>query len=127
VSEQLVTRINDVRFTPVRLREGYEMDGVDTLLDELVDAVTMGRAVGPLVQAARFTPVRLREGYDMAEVDRFLAGVVAEADGTAPTPASDQASSPGQQATAPSAMTSGVPSVIEERPSMLDRLLRRKR
>ena len=30
VSEQLVTRINDVRFTPVRLREGYEMDGVDT-------------------------------------------------------------------------------------------------
>lgn len=119
MSDQLVTRINDVRFTPVRLREGYEMDGVDTLLDELVDAVTMGRAVGPLVQAARFTPVRLREGYDMAEVDRFLAGVVAEADGTAPTAASDQTSSSVQQTSAPS--------VIEERPSMFDRLLRRKR
>jgi hypothetical protein len=54
----------------------------------------------------------------MAEVGRFLAGVVAEADGTAPTPARDQAS-PRQQTTAPS--------VIEERPSMFDRLLRRKR
>ncbi len=118
MSEQLVARIHGVRFTPVRLRQGYEMDGVDTLLDELADAVAMGRAVGPLVQAARFVPVRMREGYDMGEVDAFLAGVVAEADGTTPASSRDQV---------PSLAPEPSPSVIEEQPGALDRLFRRKR
>ena len=73
MSKELVNRIRTARFTPVRLREGYDMAQVDQLLDELEDAVAGGRPVRPVVEAARFAKVRLREGYDMADVDDFLA------------------------------------------------------
>jgi len=64
--------IRNARFTPVRLREGYDMSEVDALFDELAAAADAGRDLVPLIRGARFTPVRIREGYNMAEVDRFL-------------------------------------------------------
>ena len=64
--------VERVRFTPVRLREGYDMADVDSLLDRVVEAAERGEQVAPLIDGAHFTPVRMREGYDMAEVDQFL-------------------------------------------------------
>jgi DivIVA domain-containing protein len=77
--------VDNVRFTPVRLRTGYDMGDVDSYLDQVkahldaLDAAVAGtgRPPGPLKRAA-FTPVRLREGYDLGEVDAFLAQVDAE-------------------------------------------------
>jgi DivIVA domain-containing protein len=71
----LVEAITNARFTPVRLREGYEMSEVDALLDRVVQALGRGEPIGDLLDAARPTRVRLREGYDIAEVDGFLAGL----------------------------------------------------
>lgn len=74
----LAVRIRKARFTPVRLREGYDMGEVDRFLDRLEKAVETGTDTAPAVAAARFTPVRLREGYDMRDVDDFLEEIVAE-------------------------------------------------
>jgi DivIVA domain-containing protein len=68
----LVEKITQVRFTPVRVREGYAMSEVDDLLDRVVTALGRGEPVAPLLDGARLGRVRLREGYDIAEVDRFL-------------------------------------------------------
>ncbi len=89
------------RFTPVRIRAGYDMAEVDQLLDdvqaelersardrgrgcsrcETSDAGTSStRLTSETVQAKRFTPVRFREGYDMDEVDLFLDDVQVELD-----------------------------------------------
>jgi DivIVA domain-containing protein len=94
--------VEQARFTPVRLREGYDMGEVDALLDDVIEAAGRGEAVGPVIDRARFTPVRLREGYDMGEVDRFLAQLT----GTGPV-----ATGPG---------------VIEEQRGLLERLLGRR-
>ena len=78
------------RFTPVRLREGYDMGEVDQFLDEVAEELRRrAKAIGELlfrgnkspfragltkedVANKRFTTVRFREGYDMGEVDLFL-------------------------------------------------------
>jgi DivIVA domain-containing protein len=77
--------VDNVRFTPVRLRTGYDMGDVDAYLDqvkahlEALDAAVAGTAQAPpALKPAAFTPVRLREGYDIGEVDAFLAQVDAE-------------------------------------------------
>ena len=80
--------------------------------DQLVDRIN----------AVRFTPVRLREGYEMDGVDRFLA----EADGTALPTSGEQALARDLSATPP-VIPSVMPAVIEEHPSTLSRLFRRKR
>ncbi|MGY2875113.1 DivIVA domain-containing protein [Marmoricola sp. URHA0025 HA25] len=69
----LVEEITTARFTPVRIREGYDMGDVDDLLDELVAALGRGEPVGPLIDRVQLGHVRLREGYDSGEVDEFLA------------------------------------------------------
>ena len=74
----LAHRIREVRFVPVRLRTGYEMGGVDDLLDDLADAASTGRPLRPLVDTVRLTTVRFREGYDVAGVDAFLSQLVAD-------------------------------------------------
>jgi DivIVA domain-containing protein len=71
----LVESIATVRFTPVRIRDGYDMSDVDELLDRLVAALGRGEPVGPVIDDARLAHVRLREGYDIGEVDEFLAGL----------------------------------------------------
>jgi DivIVA domain-containing protein len=77
--------VDRVRFSPVRLREGYDMGEVDQHLDlvkqtlDALDAAVAGQAPVPgVLPSPRFTPVRLREGYDMGEVDAFLDEVAVE-------------------------------------------------
>ena len=68
----LVEAITNATFRPVRVREGYDMAGVDALLDRVVAALGRGEPVGPVLDEARLAHVRLREGYDIGEVDAFL-------------------------------------------------------
>jgi len=96
--------VDRVRFTPVRLREGYDMGEVDALLDAVVAAGERGDPVAPIIDAARFTPVRLREGYDMGEVDRFLTELKGGV-----------------------AVVSDDPGVVQEQRGLVDRLLERLR
>ena len=121
-NELLVQEITQVRFSPVRLREGYEMDGVDEFLDRLVTALRAGEPVDELVRAARFTPVRMREGYDMGEVDRFLERVVSAAATADRTPPAYVDAPPAPASPAPVAPT---PSVIQEQHGLLSRLFGR--
>lgn len=93
--------VERVRFTPVRLREGYDMAQVDQLLDKVVEAAERGEPIAAVIHGAHFTPVRMREGYDMGEVDDFLAQL------TNPDPASFH------------------PDLVQEHPSLIDRLRRR--
>lgn len=74
-ADDVARRVAEIQFTPVRMREGYDMGEVDELLDRIVAVATDPVAVRALARGARFTPVRLREGYAMAEVDRFLASL----------------------------------------------------
>jgi DivIVA domain-containing protein len=69
----LVERITQARFTPVRLHPGYDMAEVDALLDHVGAALGRGEPVVDLLDSARPARVRFREGYDIAEVDAFLS------------------------------------------------------
>ena len=116
MTQDLTTRIRAVRFTPVRLREGYDMAEVDTFLDELEQAVLQQAPLRPLVDRARFNPVRLREGYDMRDVDDFLEALVCDSEGvSAPVAASGSATS-----------VDAAASVIQEERGLLSRLFGRK-
>jgi len=72
---ELGDEIEAVRFTPVRLRDGYDMVAVDGLLDRLAAAARAGSPLAPLVAATHVDVTRLREGYDIDEVDAFLVRV----------------------------------------------------
>ena len=80
LNADLVQQVESILFTPVRLREGYDMGEVDQFLDQLAANLAVGKSVRPIVDAAVFTPVRLREGYDMGDVDQFLDRMVAESE-----------------------------------------------
>jgi DivIVA domain-containing protein len=87
-SNDIALRVAEVRFTPVRLREGYDMGEVDAFLDRIVAVANDPAAIAALVSGARFTPVRLREGYHMGQVDAFVRGLVGGDKGVrAPDPA----------------------------------------
>jgi DivIVA domain-containing protein len=64
------------RFTPVRLREGYNMMEVDEFVERVMATVNGQPVERPVtareIQNAQFSPVRMREGYDVVEVDLFL-------------------------------------------------------
>ena len=124
----LVQRVKSARFTPVRMREGYDMGEVDQLLDQLAANLADGRPVRPMVDAAVFTPVRLREGYDMGEVDEFLDGIVAESE-RRQLGGADPSNSPADAAAhweSYPVTASEPPSVIEEKPGLMSRLFGRK-
>nr|WP_246319645.1 DivIVA domain-containing protein [Nocardioides kongjuensis] len=72
--------IRESRFRPVRFVTGYDMREVDDLLDRLVDALSAGRPVRPLVASATFATTRLREGYSQVDVDTLLAEVARRAE-----------------------------------------------
>ncbi len=81
--QRLVDEIQSARFTPVRIREGYDLGAVDRLLDRAVEAVGRGEPLGPVLDVPLPT-VQWREGYDMAEVRSFLDGLRHLADGMEP-------------------------------------------
>jgi DivIVA domain-containing protein len=64
------------KFTPVRLREGYDVEEVDVFVDRVMATVNGQPVERPVtareIRNAQFSPVRLREGYDVFEVDQFL-------------------------------------------------------
>ncbi|MFB6724561.1 DivIVA domain-containing protein [Kribbella sp. NPDC056345] len=64
------------RFTPVKLREGYDMEEVDDFVDRVlatVNGVPVDRPVTAReISTKQFSSVRIREGYDVMEVDLFL-------------------------------------------------------
>lgn len=123
VNESLAAEVENCRFTPVRLREGYDMGEVDDFLDELCRRLRAGEAVAAFVAGARFTPVRMREGYDMGDVDRLLERVVASApDATSTSSAPASPTEPAPAAT-PQEWTNPVSEVT----SPLARLFRRRR
>lgn len=84
MKRRLARKVARVRFTPVRIREGYAMDEVDSLLERVEDALLEGRPVAPLIAGAKLTTVHTREGYEKHEVDEFLAKV-SERDATTPS------------------------------------------
>lgn len=90
--------VDAVRFSTVRLVQGYDEAEVDDFLSEIredlrlrlyvlerrPDQAGRERALARLrltagsVEAKTFTMVRLREGYDPEDVDAFLDTVIAE-------------------------------------------------
>ena len=108
----LITQIEQARFTPVRLRSGYDMGEVDQLLDEIVAALSAGRPVEPLIDGARIATVSFRESYDMAEVDALLARV--------------RAHDPGSPVPPPAPVSPTAPGVVEEQQGLLSRLFGRR-
>lgn len=107
-------QVTEQRFTPVRIKEGYDMGEVDRFLDQVASTLRHlenGRLDAPgllrpdEVVAQRFTPVRLREGYAISEVDQFLDQVTATLQryvgdaGSQPVAAAAQGA-PGQEAPA---------------------------
>jgi DivIVA domain-containing protein len=97
----LVEAITNARFKPVRVREGYDMAGVDALLDRIVAALGRGEPVGPVLDEARLAHVRLREGYDVGEVDAFLAEVRRTAPGSGASSAPASGATPVEQPAIP--------------------------
>jgi DivIVA domain-containing protein len=94
--------VERARFSPVRVREGYDMAEVDEFLDRLVEAAERGEPVAPLVESVEFTRIRVHEGYEIGEVDHFLKQLT----GAAPVTAD--------------------PGVIHEQHGLLGRLLGRR-
>jgi DivIVA domain-containing protein len=69
---RLVDEIRSVRFTPVRIRRGYDMGSVDRLLDNAAQALSRGEPLAPILEAPQLATVSWREAYDTSEVDTFL-------------------------------------------------------
>lgn len=124
VNAHLRQQIVDVRFTPTRLREGYDMAEVDWLLEQLVGRIDRGEPIGPAIDDVAFTRVKLREGYDIEEVDRFLAGLRRSAD-VPDVPAAY--AEPVVPQSVPPVEPSTVPQVVREvRGGLLSRLFGRR-
>ncbi|MEQ4523270.1 DivIVA domain-containing protein [Nocardioides kribbensis] len=120
---ELARLVETARFTPVRLRSGYDMGQVDDFLADLVQTLRSGGDPVAPATAARFATVRLREGYETADVDALLDEVVVRSGGTPrvrrdaddPRPAGG----PGHGAPA------GTGSVVQEQKGLLARLFHR--
>ena len=81
--DELMARIESVRFTPVQVRAGYDMGDVDGLLDHLQAAVRAAEPLRPIVDLVRLRTTKLRQGYDIEEVDAFLESIAGPATPTA--------------------------------------------
>jgi DivIVA domain-containing protein len=111
MSDDLYARIQSARFTPTRLRQGYDMAAVDSLLDRVCEALADGRPVEPVVAAARFPVVKMREGYDIREVDDFLAGLSGS---TVPGPGTPASAATPATTTPATTTPSSLPSAVQE-------------
>jgi DivIVA domain-containing protein len=79
--QRLVEEIRSAQFAPTRIRQGYEMETVDRLLDRAAEAVGRGESLAPSLDSS-LPMVRWREGYDKAQVEAFLARLRESADAT---------------------------------------------
>ncbi|MGH3346390.1 MAG: DivIVA domain-containing protein [Nocardioides sp.] len=116
MSDDLIGLIENVRFTPVRAMEGYDMGEVDQFLDKLVGALTAGGPVVAMIDGVDFTTTRWREGYDVGDVDRLLQRVREESGGgpvVPPSPTAEDSRSPR-------------PDVVSEQSGLLSRLFGRR-
>ena len=72
----------DPAFRTVRMREAYDLDGVDEFVDRVIDALEgrpNGRTLTPeKIEAQEFKVVRMREGYSMDDVDDWLDDAAVE-------------------------------------------------
>jgi DivIVA domain-containing protein len=72
----------DPAFRTVRMREAYDLDGVDDFVDRVIDALEgrpNGRTLTPeKIEAQEFKVVRMREGYSMDDVDDWLDDAAVE-------------------------------------------------
>jgi DivIVA domain-containing protein len=71
--------VTTAQFTPVRLREGYDMTIVDQFLDQVVEVAVRGDDVRALIDTTTLPRVRAREAYDCSEVDDLLTQIKAQA------------------------------------------------
>ena len=85
--DELMARIENVRFTPVRREAGYDMGDVDGLLDHLQAAVRAAEPLRPIVDLVKLRTTKLREGYDIEEVDAFLESIAGPVTSPAAMPA----------------------------------------
>ncbi|WGL53439.1 DivIVA domain-containing protein [Nocardioides sp. BP30] len=127
MNESLAAEVENCRFTPVRLRAGYDTGEVDDFLDDLCRRLRAGEPVAAFVAGARFTPVRMREGYDMGEVDRLLERVVAGAADATSTASPTVGPTVSPTAPAPAATPQEWINPVSEVTSPLARLFRRRR
>lgn len=58
------------------LQQGYGVEDVDAFLDQVYEAIGLGRPI-PDIESAQFTVTR-SGGYDMFEVDAFLDDLIAD-------------------------------------------------
>lgn len=72
----------DPAFRTVRMREAYDLDGVDDFVDRVIEALEgrpNGRTLTPeKIEAQEFKVVRMREGYSMDDVDDWLDDAAVE-------------------------------------------------
>lgn len=129
VDADLATMIREVRFSPVRLREGYDMGEVDYLLDRLLDAVGRDDDIVEILDHVALSEVRLREGYDIAEVNEFLEQVrikVAVAQEFEPAPGPDPGFLEVQAPPPAPPQPAAPPTVIVEHRGFFARLFRKR-
>lgn len=75
---EVAERPAEQRFPRVRMREGYDIAGVDAFVDH-IRATIATTLTADEIRAIQFTTVRLRLGYDMQTVDEWLDAVQAAA------------------------------------------------
>ncbi|KQQ39511.1 DivIVA domain-containing protein [Nocardioides sp. Leaf307] len=120
---ELARLVETARFTPVRLRSGYDMGQVDDFLADLVQTLRSGGDPVAPATAARFATVRLREGYETANVDALLDEVVVRSGGT-PRVRRD-ADDPRPAGSPAHGAPAGTGSVVQEQRGLLARLFHR--
>ena len=97
--------VEQVQFTTVRLRMGYDMREVDLFLDAVIETLRgfeHGRAARPSrsdhterdVAAVRFSTTRFGEGYDQEEVDQLLQRVATTLASYAASPSATETAQP---------------------------------
>lgn len=84
MNSDVITFIQDARFEVTRFREGYDMEEVDRLLDEVSSVVGQDdpeeiSLLSNMISNAKFQVTKFREGYDMVQVDDFLDALTEQA------------------------------------------------
>jgi hypothetical protein len=77
VNDELVQLIKDARFSTRNTWRAYAEPEVDTLLDWLVEALTIGAPLQPVLDRGRLRKIWFHHGYEIKAVDSFIAQLMA--------------------------------------------------